>query len=64
MKPFVRFCAKGESCEQLNQLNMVITNEICICREQTDFENVRNFVDMETAVQYKNAIYNFNFSNS
>ena len=42
---------------------MVITNEICICREQTDFEIVRNFVDMETAVQYKNAIYNFNFSN-
>ena len=60
MKPLVQLCAKGGSCEQLNQLDMVTTNEICICREQKDFD-VRNFANMETAVQYKNAIYNFNW---
>ena len=30
---------------------MVITNKICVCREQTNFENVRTFVDIEIAVQ-------------
>ena len=29
------------------------------CREQTDFENVTNFVDIEIAVQYRNAVCNF-----
>ena len=45
MKPFVRLCAKGGSCEHLSQLDMVITNKICICREQRDFD-VRNFVKL------------------
>ena len=31
---------------------MVITNKICNCREQTDLENVRTFVDLEIAVQF------------
>ena len=31
---------------------MAIKNKICICREQTDFENVRTFVDIEIAVQF------------
>ena len=31
---------------------MVITNKICVCREQTNFENVRTFVDIEIAVQF------------
>ena len=30
---------------------MVITTKICVCREQTNFEIVRNFVDIEIAVQ-------------
>ena len=29
---------------------MVIKNKICVCTEQTDFENVRTFVDIEVAV--------------
>ena len=52
MKPFVQLCAKGGSCEQLTQLDIVTTNEICICREQKDFD-VRNFVNMETAYNIK-----------
>ena len=43
---------------------MVITNKICICRGQSDFENVRTFVDIEITVQYRNAISDFNFSYS
>ena len=31
---------------------MVIKNKICVCREQTDFENVRTFIDIETTVQF------------
>ena len=31
---------------------MVVTNEICVSREQTNFENVRTFVDIEIAVQF------------
>ena len=31
---------------------MVITNKICVCREQTNFENVRTFVDIEIDVQF------------
>ena len=31
---------------------MVIKNKICVCREQTDFENVRTFADIEIAVQF------------
>ena len=31
---------------------MAIKNKICVCREQTDFENVRTFVDIEIAVQF------------
>ena len=31
---------------------MVITNKICVCREQTNFENVITFADMEMAVQF------------
>ena len=31
---------------------MVITNKICVCREETNFENVRTFVDIEIAVQF------------
>ena len=31
---------------------MVITNKICLCGEQTNFENVRTFVDIEIAVQF------------
>ena len=61
MKFFVRLYIKqkGGTCEQLSQFNMVVTNKICICREQTDFENVTNFVDIEFAVQYRNAVSNF-----
>ena len=29
---------------------MVITNKICVCREQTSFENVRTFVDIEELI--------------
>ena len=31
---------------------MVVTNKIYVCREQTHFENVRNFADIEVAVQF------------
>ena len=31
---------------------MVIKNKIWVSREQTDFENVRTFVDIEIAVQF------------
>ena len=31
---------------------MVIKNKICVYREQTNFENVRTFVDKETADQF------------
>ena len=31
---------------------MVIKNKICVNREQTNFENVRTFVDIETADQF------------
>ena len=43
---------------------MVTTNKIYVCRKQADFENVRTFVDTEIAVQYRNTISNFGFSNS
>ena len=38
--------------QQLSQLNMVIKNKICVCRERMDFENGRTFVDIEIAVQF------------
>ena len=31
---------------------MVIKHKICVCREQTDFENVITFVDIEITVQF------------
>ena len=31
---------------------MVITNKTYVCREQTNFENVRTFIDIEIAVQF------------
>ena len=43
-------CAKGETYEQLSQLDMVIINIICVCKEQTDFENGRNFVDIQVVL--------------
>ena len=51
-KSYVDFALKGGTCEQLIQLNMVITNKICVCRKQTNFEHVRTFVDIEIAVQF------------
>ena len=36
----------------MSQFDVVITNKICNCREQTDVENVRTFVDIEIAVQF------------
>ena len=48
-------------CEQVSQLNIIITNKICVCTEQTDFENIKTFVDIAIAVQYRNAVSNINF---
>ena len=31
---------------------MIIENKICVCREQTDFENVKTLVDIEIGVQF------------
>ena len=31
---------------------MVIKHKICVCREQTAFENVITFVDIEITVQF------------
>ena len=46
---FYDFVLKGWTVESVN---MVIKNKICVCREQMGFENVRTFVDLETAVQF------------
>ena len=48
-------------CEQVSQLNIIITNKICVRTEQTDFENIKTFVDIAIAVQYRNAVSNINF---
>ena len=46
---FYDFVLKGWTVESVN---MVIKNKICVCRERMGFENVRTFVDLETAVQF------------
>ena len=32
---------------------MLIKNKVCVCREETDFENVRTFINIEIVVQFR-----------